>query len=427
MKSLPLELPLLQNWSCHSCGGCCRQHAIYITDEERARIANLDWQPSDGLPPGQPLFIDEGGWLTRKSQRLAHQPDGACVFLDAAGRCKIHARFGEATKPLACRIYPYAFHPAGKSIAVSLRFSCPSVARNQGADMDTQASEIQSLAQAVVPANFEALPPPALTPQQTLSWEESTWFVQALEHALTQSGVPLLLKLLRALHMLNFVERATFEKVRGERIPELLELLLEATAEELPALPPNPTPPSQLGQTHFRLLAGQYARKETQSSLQAGWSRRWQNFRAGLILTRNRGVLPNPQPGFAPVEVSTLSVPIGIPDAASAELLTRYLIVKVQSWSFFGPAYYHIPLVEGFRSFVMTIPAILWIARWAALSAGRERVTHDDIVLAVNVVDHQHGYSPVFGTWGFRSRVRSLQKLGDIERLILWYAGAPRS
>ena len=48
--------------------------------------------------------------------RLGHQADGACVFLDERGLCRIHAKFGEQAKPLACRIYPYAFHPAGKKI-----------------------------------------------------------------------------------------------------------------------------------------------------------------------------------------------------------------------------------------------------------------------------------------------------------------------
>ena len=47
--------------------------------------------------------------------RLGHLADGACVFLDPAGRCRIHAKFGEAAKPLACRLYPLVIHPAGKT------------------------------------------------------------------------------------------------------------------------------------------------------------------------------------------------------------------------------------------------------------------------------------------------------------------------
>src|SRR6478736_6118333 len=93
---LPLELPTIQNWSCHNCGGCCRQHAIAITVEEHQRIAGQGWTAADGIPAGQPLFERLGWFPWSKWHRLAHQPYGACVFLDERGMCRIHAKFGEA-------------------------------------------------------------------------------------------------------------------------------------------------------------------------------------------------------------------------------------------------------------------------------------------------------------------------------------------
>ncbi len=139
---LPLELPTIQNWSCHNCGGCCRQHAIAITAEEHERIAAQNWTAEEGIPAGQPLFERVGLFPWTKWYRLAHQPDGACVFLDERGLCRIHAKFGEQAKPLACRVYPYAFHPAGKKITVSLRFSCPSVAANRGTSLVAQQHDL---------------------------------------------------------------------------------------------------------------------------------------------------------------------------------------------------------------------------------------------------------------------------------------------
>ncbi|RPI84673.1 MAG: hypothetical protein EHM42_07330, partial [Planctomycetaceae bacterium] len=50
--TLPLQLPTLQNWSCHSCGGCCRQHEIEITAAERDRILAQNWTADDGVPVG---------------------------------------------------------------------------------------------------------------------------------------------------------------------------------------------------------------------------------------------------------------------------------------------------------------------------------------------------------------------------------------
>ena len=58
---LPLRLPTIQNWSCHNCSGCCRQHLIEITEEERQRILKQDWKTKDGIPESQPVIEPSGG------------------------------------------------------------------------------------------------------------------------------------------------------------------------------------------------------------------------------------------------------------------------------------------------------------------------------------------------------------------------------
>src|SRR6188508_152333 len=117
MTSVRLSLPVIQNWDCHNCGGCCRQHQIEITEAEYQRIVDQKWTDADGVPAGK-VVVKAGGLLGKLRYRLAHQVDGACVFLNEQGLCRIHAKFGEAGKPLACLVYPYAFHPAGKAVAV---------------------------------------------------------------------------------------------------------------------------------------------------------------------------------------------------------------------------------------------------------------------------------------------------------------------
>ena len=58
--SLPLQLPTIQNWSCHVCGGCCRKHEIEVTPEEKARIESQNWPASGELPADQPVFVAMG-------------------------------------------------------------------------------------------------------------------------------------------------------------------------------------------------------------------------------------------------------------------------------------------------------------------------------------------------------------------------------
>ena len=189
--SLRLELPSIQNWSCHSCSGCCRQHGIAITDAEHDRIVAQNWTAADGVSVGQSVFVRMGGWLGKKWWRLAHQPDGRCVFLDDQGLCRIHAKFGEPAKPLACRLYPYVFHPKGKQVVVSLRFSCPSVVRNRGRTLAQQQSELRELARQVVPERVTESRPPRLNDGTVLNWNDTLRVVQELETTLALGGAPI--------------------------------------------------------------------------------------------------------------------------------------------------------------------------------------------------------------------------------------------
>ena len=102
-------------------------------------------------------------------------------------------------------------------------------------------------------------------------------------------------------------------------------------------------------------------------------------------------------------------------------MLTRYFRVKIQGLHFCGRAYYGVPVVEGIYSLALVFPVIMWIARWRAASAGREEITHQDVLSALTLVDHQHGYSDAFGTWGSRRRVQTLAHMGDLTKLIVWY------
>ncbi|MFN0197328.1 MAG: YkgJ family cysteine cluster protein, partial [Planctomycetaceae bacterium] len=168
MSSVSLQLPTIQSWSCHSCGGCCRQHEIEITLEEKERIEKQGWTPADGIPASTPVIVTTRHLWGKKTYRLAHQPDGSCVFLDEKGLCRIHAKFGEPAKPLACRVYPYAFHPAGKSVVVSLRYSCPSVVANKGRTLEEQKSDLRTLAKDVVPDSYRSIRPPLVSQHERL-------------------------------------------------------------------------------------------------------------------------------------------------------------------------------------------------------------------------------------------------------------------
>jgi len=285
--SPPLRLPTIQNWSCQNCSRCCRQHLIEITPEERQRILEQNWTPADGVPADRPLIVAFGPPWKRR-YRLGHQADGACVFLDERGLCRIHAKFGEAAKPLPCRLYPYASHPSGKTVAVSLRYSCPAAVRNCGRPVKAQAKQLRALAAEVVPPGTDRLPAPRISPRERLDWRDFLHFVDALDRTLTGSA-SITIKLLRAMFWIRLVEAARFDKVRGGRLEEFLQIITQGAQKQVTAESVIATEPTRTGRMQFRMLVAQYARKDTSVDVESGWRGRWRLLRAALRFARGTG------------------------------------------------------------------------------------------------------------------------------------------
>lgn len=424
MPAFSLELPTLQNWSCHNCSGCCRQHGIFITDDEKARIEGQNWSSADGVDSDLPVVVKAKGHPGRP-WRLAQQADGACVFLNEQGLCRIHAKFGEAAKPLACRIYPYAFHPAGKKVAVGLRFSCPSVVKNLGRPIRAQLADLKTLASDVVPEHATSAPAPEIVAGTRREWPEFLTLNRALDDTFADPGAPFLANLLRALTWVGLVEQSRLNLVAGVRIEDYLRAIRNAAAHDNPAdvrpLLPRVAPPSAAGRVQFRQLAGVYVRQDTFAAAR-GLRARIKLLQNILRITRGEGNVPAIRPPFKELPFAQLEQPFGeLPDGGE-EILTRYYRVKIQSLHYCGPAFYDRSFVEGFYSLALVYPCVLWIARWHAASAGRSSLVVDDLVEALASVDHHHGYNRALGSWSAGRRVKNLMQLGDVLKLCAWYS-----
>ena len=117
-------------FTCLQCGDCCRSWEIALSEEEVRRIGSLDWAAAGLSPVAEPTVrVSDNGV---SFSVLARRPDGACVFLTEDDACALHRHFGEAAKPLMCRMYPFTFHRVGESVAVDLAFSCRSVGEQRG-------------------------------------------------------------------------------------------------------------------------------------------------------------------------------------------------------------------------------------------------------------------------------------------------------
>jgi lysine-N-methylase len=412
MKPSRIEMPTGQNWSCHGCSDCCRGGLlITLQPEDKRRIERQNWTLSDGVDPAR-MIVPGINY-----NRLGHQADGACVFLDAAGRCRIHAKFGEAEKPLACRLYPFAIHPAGKKLMVGLRFSCPSAAASRGHPMAGHAVDVAKLAGLYLPGDCAEIQPPAVAAEPGLDWPDFLRFTRWLDVSLAADGVSVPLKLLRALQWLGAVEQGRLGRITGGGADEILEALVQSSEKKIPALPARPDKPSAFGRLFLRLLVLEHARIVKVADADVRSAHRWKMLAAALRFARSSGNTPALRDELKSVKFAAVERSFGALSPKAEALLTRYFRVKVQSLHFCGKAFFDRPLIEGFRNLALLYPVIIWLARWLVVSAGRSELTDADVLRAVSLVDYHHSYSPYL-PW----RTRLLQQRNDIARLCGWYA-----
>ncbi|MDG1894215.1 MAG: YkgJ family cysteine cluster protein [Fuerstiella sp.] len=439
MSKTNLHLPVIQNWSCHNCGGCCREHLIEITDKEKRVIEKQQWTAADGISIARPVIQQIG----RNRYRLAHQDDGACVFLDDGGLCRIHAKFGESAKPLACRVYPYAVHPAGPNeLAVSLRFSCPSVVQNLGPSVASQRAAIVPLSHEIVAGKHRDHDAPLIhnSPPhgvQQANWSDFRRFQTALDDCVADESVDLVVRLMRILAWLELVEQSQFTTIRGAKLDDYLQLVTTAAAK---AQPDNDLPihrPNRMARIMFRLIAAQYARHDTAALVREGIGTRLALLNAALRFTTGLGRIPtlnesasvsrvfDVDKSDAPacsVRFSELEVPCGGRRSDIDELLTRYMRVKIQGIHFCGPAQFQTSLLDGFRGLTLMYPVVMWLARLRAARRGAEQLDLADVQASLATADHNYGYSPALGTTSALKRVSLLSRMKQLTSLLSWYS-----
>ena len=132
--TLPIRIPpVVERWDCRGCGRCCRTVLVSLGEEDVARLRSQRWDQHPEFR-GVPVMVRQSWW--RKGYRLATTRRNECVFLTPEKRCRIHELYGEAAKPLLCRLFPFQLTPLGDYANVTLRRHCPSAAADLGRTME---------------------------------------------------------------------------------------------------------------------------------------------------------------------------------------------------------------------------------------------------------------------------------------------------
>jgi lysine-N-methylase len=415
--TIPIRnLPVLQNWDCHSCTDCCRIEAV-VSAEEKRRIENLDLVNDVEIAVG-PWFVRQGPWWSRR-WALKHRPDGSCVFLTAERRCRLHERFGAATKPFVCRLFPFLLIPAGNHWRVGLRYSCPSAAENKGRRLAEHGGELLQLAHLLekhVGRSGASAPPPFLQAGQQLPWPDVLRIVDALVEIVQEHGERWEWRLRKCLAFAHVCRQARLAGLSGGRLAEFLTVIRTGLDGDVPRNPSELAPPGWLGRVLFRTFLALYARRD--HGLHRGPATRGPlaRLQAGWRFVRGRGPVPRVNDFLQETtfeEVASRPAPPPEDDA----ILERYYLIKLQALQFCGPPNFDLPFWAGLDALVLTLPMILWLAR-ALAPLGHEAALQRAILL----VDDHFGGNPLLGARLMRFFLRTLSERGELEKLVAWYS-----
>ncbi len=403
-----LHLPVFQRFDCQGCGHCCRYPVANVSESERNKILLAGW--ADRLS-GIPLFVSYrlGG---RRFHRLAKQPDGRCIFLGDDGRCRLHADTGIETKPLVCRLFPFNPLPSVNGLHLDLRFDCPSVAANHGRPITEHRRDIIHLADNLkIPTTIE---PPVWPGQRRLRPAEFVALVDRIEKLLTDGDRPVRVRWRTIGYLLDLLYNIRIKKLDERRFIELLDLLAVAAREEGPHEPARTRPPKRAHRLFRQWLFLHCLHDESEVLDLPRWARfrcSWKRYFLARQFARATDAVPKLLHDWPNTDFSTLSQIQSAPEAA-LEPLVRAMRVKLVAHAFTGPAYFNYDLLAGLTAWSLLPALVGFAARLSAVVAGRNLLTHEDILDGTRKIHLTFGVSPVFAHLSERLRLRALMHPG---------------
>ena len=405
-----LQLPS-QKYSCHGCGDCCRDFTVQLREEDIQRLESQGY----ARKMGEKVTVEFRG-----QRYLRQRADGACIFLEDDGKCRIHADHGFNEKPVACRLFPFNLAPDADGPHAGLNFACQSVRANKGAALGTHHQDLRRALQELPEANVQA--PPRLSGKLRAQKAEVAAIGEAVDRWLSQS-VAMAVRFDGFAWLAQGMGAANFQNVRGERVKELIDLLVMALPEELDHLP--------VEKATFRqeklLRQAAFARIED-PRIHDGAPRgairvRLDQWRRSRAFARGRGSVPCLPRGWPdPVEFEVaraMGLASESPDSeAIDDLLTRWMRATVLGSRAWGAGYYAFSVAEGMQALALNLACVGWLARVHA--AGRNCAVIDLAAVeeALGRIDRAAGRARWLGSSSEKLRMRYFATDDGLRRVV---------
>lgn len=163
MTEPQLHIPEGINFDCTGCGNCCFEWPVPITRKDFSRITSYAAERElDSKKLFRVLNVDDEK-LNVFSHSLEKRADGLCEFLTDDKRCRLHNDVGEEGKPAMCRLFPYTFTNTPSGTYASVSFASSGVLFNSGKPLKEQ--------RRLLLQKFDLFN--QLFPALTLDWSES--------------------------------------------------------------------------------------------------------------------------------------------------------------------------------------------------------------------------------------------------------------
>ena len=390
MSVLEIVFPPEVRFSCSGCGDCCRGWHVMLGPGEAERLEALDWRDAPDLAdisPGAPV----PGEPRSGRMSLARRADGACVYLGSENQCRIHETFGEAAKPLLCRLYPFGFFAVGERVAVDVSFACRAVSRDQGEPLSRRVPEWTRLLQDT---------PVAQKPHKfSKKYDVSGELLWELEHHLVSILSDESLSLLdRVRAVFEFNRLATTSDPKTETARTLRDVLVKGIPQQIRERPVEPGE-GRMDKTgravFFHLVFLTLNPTPDELFAMPGKARgREVGFRVqaadGYKFPEAHPLVDNREWRQTYGEVGRVAAGSVI-SGPSAELLARYLRAKILGQRFMREGDAELPFVEAVPRLLLLFPIAVWTAKALACERGGASVGEDDVRGALRLVDRSYG------------------------------------
>lgn len=413
--SLPIVL-LDQNeqWDCHQCGHCCRGSVIPLSTDDYKRLRSQQWDKQPEFRHTRLLTSFPGA---ESKYRIAHQADGACIFLSEEGLCRIHSKFGIEAKPTVCRTFPLQLVAHEHQAIVTVRRACPSAAADLGNPVSKHLPFVKQMAREQR-LSTDAIAAPILKSGERRDWKTMRAVLESVGGLLRDDRYPPVRRLVHALQFATLLEAAKTRRLRDEQIVELAHTLAELAPEESKPFFSDRQEPKAYSKILFRLAAITCARLHPECQHRATWTARWQLAQAAWSAVRGTGATPTIGKCFPAAQLEELDRPFGAMRPEIYRPLTRYFETTAESFLYAIADRKGWSVIESIRGLAILFPIGLWMHKW--LSHGGEPNVQNMLHVIV-ALDRSQGYAALSGPQ-HRWRLSTMSGNSELEKLVVWYA-----